>query len=97
MSGSDNDEGYAIAPTDIEERGNPISDDGDGRSICTNGKLQTHESKTGKSVGHNTAKISGVVSNKYRVLSPSSGRWNARVWNRTKMKKWINFRSFPTA
>ena len=43
MPRGDNGKGYAIASTDIEERGNPIPDDFDGRSVSKNAKLQTHQ------------------------------------------------------
>jgi hypothetical protein len=81
MSCSDNARGFSIEPKNIKERGNSMVDDGGGRLISTQAQQQARKREVDITIGDHNSKISRGRLNKYRGVSPRSGKWTSQVCN----------------
>jgi hypothetical protein len=77
MPCSDNDGDFSIDPKNIIQWGNPMVDGGGGRFISTQAQQQACKTKVGITVRDQNSKITGGGLNKYRGVSPRSGKWTS--------------------
>ena len=90
MPRSDNDGGYYIEPTNIQERGNPMADGRAWKALQEARQI---------AVGDHNVRIRERGLKKYRGVSRKGSKWTARISNRSHDRKnnRVHLGTFPTA